>query len=348
MNPAPKRRHVVAIITAGLFVSLFAIANIPGAPVVGPSILQDGKYGPHFQCNYQGLVHGWPLTFLIHEGHHRPTDYSLSPWRIGQISEFRPVLLLMNVAFLLLGSIVAGLLVQRHIQKHRWRFQLLHLMAATLVVAMVAAYLTHRSQVHRAQVRQMERAGAVNTDSAEWQPFGPYWLRSLTGAQYWHWADRLAAADIGHSDEIAELAGRTAIRVLRIQTVRCDAMPSLDDYDDLLAIDMFMVNYDYSDRNDNSEPELWPCLHVIAQCDSIQGLNFYDAGVTNRGLQELARMPNLRNLELASNLDVTDEGLVHLASIRSLQKLGLSGTGVTKQGVQRLQTALPHCEIFWE
>lgn len=291
------------------------------------------------------MVHGWPLTFLIHR-QDLPPGYRPSAWRIGRILEFRPLYLMINIAVLLLGSVAMGRIVHRHIQQNRWRFRLIHLMAAMMCVSIGLAFIGYRFRIHRAQIALAAQGGHLFV--IDWQPFGPYWLRSLTGARYWSWGDLMVEADIDHSDEITNLPGKASIEVLDIFTVRPDTMPSLDDYHNLLAINMSQVNHDGLDSLGGRDPPFWPCLRVIARRDSIQGLNLHDAGVTDRGLQELARMPNLKNLELAYSMGVTDDGLVHLASIRSLKVLGLQDTGVTEQGVKRLQAALPHCIINWE
>ena len=325
----------------------FLLANIPGNPVVGPDILSDGKYGPHFECGVESVIHGWPFTYLRHDGDYAQSGGGLSAWSVGDNVRFVLAPLLVNVALLVGGTFATGWIVRRRIQKHGWRFGIIHLMMAMLCVSAVVAFFVSRYRLHEAQIAHLRR-GQQNINSAEWQPFGLHWLRNITGPQYWQRGDRLVAGDVEHSDEISDLPGKNAIKVLRIFTVKCDAMPPLDEYDNLLAIDLFMVNYDYSDFEGDGDPDFWPCLHVIAQRDSVQGLNLYETGVTDRGLKELAGMPNLINLELSGNPDVTDDGLVPLASIQSLQKLGLWGTGVTKTGVEKLQHALPDCEIRWD
>lgn len=52
---------------------------------------------------------------------------------------------------------------------------------------------------------------------------------------------------------------------------------------------------------------------------------------------------------LQSRLDqanVTDACVRHLAELTQLQRLDLTGTKVTAEGVAKLQQALPNCEII--
>lgn len=346
-NDSTKRGAAPAIIAAALLAAACLLANIPGNPVVGPSILSDGKYGPHFECGVESMVHGWPFAYLRHDGHHTPAGNGPSAWTPGENSRFTPAALAANVTLLTIITTALAWIVRRRIQAKGWRFEVIHLMLAIAAVSAITAGITARRRQHQAQVAWLQR-GQRDILFAEWQPFGPYWLRAITEPHYWSWGDRLVAAEIEHSDEIATLPGKAGIKVLRIITVRCDAMPPLDDFDNLVAIDMSLVNYDYANFAGDSDPEFWPCLSVISQCGSLQGLNLYETDVTDRGLQELAQMPNLRHLELSANPGVTDDGLSHLASITSLQKLGLRGTRVTTTGVEKLRAALPDCEIDWD
>ena len=64
------------------------------------------------------------------------------------------------------------------------------------------------------------------------------------------------------------------------------------------------------------------------------------------GLQELVGLP-LQFLYLADT-QVTDAGITHLKTFKSLQKTFLFGTKVTATGVASLQAALPDCDIRWD
>ena len=59
--------------------------------------------------------------------------------------------------------------------------------------------------------------------------------------------------------------------------------------------------------------------------------------VTDAGLEQLAKFPNLRKLNLASTL-VSDTGMRHLTALKSLRSLDLSGTRVTGAGLNHLES----------
>jgi hypothetical protein len=56
-------------------------------------------------------------------------------------------------------------------------------------------------------------------------------------------------------------------------------------------------------------------------------------------------MSNLRDLTL-SGPHITDRGLVHLVGLRNLRHLYLSGTGVSKAGLEELKRSLPKTQII--
>jgi hypothetical protein len=186
-----------------------------------------------------------------------------------------------------------------------------------------------------------------NNSFAQWQPFGPYWLRVITENRFWAWGDHLVAADVNYSNQLSRIPGKRNIKVLRVMIADPTAMQCLQHFPNLLAIDLNWGGCDCTDVEDDVAP-FWPCLRVISQCKALQGLNLYNTYLTNRDLKELCGMHNLRNLELSVNSEINDEGLVHLKSLRSLRQLGLRGTSVTAKGVETLQRALPLCEIEWD
>ncbi len=69
---------------------------------------------------------------------------------------------------------------------------------------------------------------------------------------------------------------------------------------------------------------------------SLKWLDLAGTAVSDRGLAEVAQMPNLTRLHLERTA-VTDSGLSALASLDSLEYLNLYGTGITDSGLEHLQ-----------
>jgi hypothetical protein len=85
---------------------------------------------------------------------------------------------------------------------------------------------------------------------------------------------------------------------------------------------------------------------AIAQVTALQLSNCQS--LTNAGIQQLARMPQLRHLDL-SQTAVTDDGLRVLRELPALESLALTMTRVTDAGVQHLRDchALRRVNLMW-
>ncbi len=112
-------------------------------------------------------------------------------------------------------------------------------------------------------------------------------------------------------------------------------------------------------------------LESIRDCDKMQWLSLWQTAVTDDGLKNLVQMQELRHLDLKNtstsdvglehisqlkeleHLDlqqtfVSDAGLAQLTELPKLKHLDLTVTVVTPEGVERLQAALPDCNIVWQ
>jgi Leucine-rich repeat (LRR) protein len=67
--------------------------------------------------------------------------------------------------------------------------------------------------------------------------------------------------------------------------------------------------------------------------------------VSDEGLAQLGKWTRLVELSLYGS-PITDAGLKHLAGLTNLRLLNLVNTKVSNEGVQRLQQALPNCQIM--
>ncbi len=81
-------------------------------------------------------------------------------------------------------------------------------------------------------------------------------------------------------------------------------------------------------------------LRDVVRCPGITTLNLAGSrGVTDDGLAQVARLPNLRHLDL-SGTSITDRGLAVLEELTQLETLGLIQTRVTDAGMAPLE----HCD----
>ena len=77
---------------------------------------------------------------------------------------------------------------------------------------------------------------------------------------------------------------------------------------------------------------------------NLESLTLLNTKVTNDGIRLLTKHPDLEFLAIESKF-ITDESIVHLAKMKSLRKLWINGTAITRQGFEQLKQLLPNCEI---
>jgi hypothetical protein len=85
-------------------------------------------------------------------------------------------------------------------------------------------------------------------------------------------------------------------------------------------------------------------LAALKHIKNLTKLSLHGAQITDAGLQHLTELSDLRSLDLSST-EVSDDGVAQLAALAKLRVLNLRGTHVSAQAVEKLQRALPRCEI---
>jgi hypothetical protein len=76
-----------------------------------------------------------------------------------------------------------------------------------------------------------------------------------------------------------------------------------------------------------------PGLKYLGRMDGLRILSLYESPVTDTGLAYLAGLRDLQELNLACCRRVTDEGLRHVAELHGLKRLDLSATSITDSGL---------------
>ena len=84
----------------------------------------------------------------------------------------------------------------------------------------------------------------------------------------------------------------------------------------------------------------------IAHLTGLKALYFGGAKITNQDLAKLTALENLLKLDL-SGCPIDDGAVEHLLEMDSLKFLRLYDTGITAEGMERLEQGLPDCLIRW-
>lgn len=83
----------------------------------------------------------------------------------------------------------------------------------------------------------------------------------------------------------------------------------------------------------------------IALCPEIQKLTIAQAQITDAGIKDVSKLPNIFYLNLNGCAGVTDRSVPILCQMSGLTELYLSNTGISKSGHDLLRESLPNCTI---
>ena len=85
-------------------------------------------------------------------------------------------------------------------------------------------------------------------------------------------------------------------------------------------------------------------MPLVTVCPKLKFIGLDELPITDAGIAHLVALQDLESLSL-SGTKLTDAGLEHLARLPRLKELWLRNTAITDAGYQKLQAALPQCEI---
>jgi internalin A len=264
----------------------------------------------------------------------------------------------------------------------RWcTFSLRALILVVLVIGAGLGWRVSRAQTQRRAVAQILAAGGTVSYDYEFNgeypykpgtPWGPAWLRSRIGDEYFQevtavsfWDDRAtddALRAVTQLDRLlefelhgtnvtdaglADLERASGLRIIRLEGTQItdDGLAHLRSLVGLRRLDLQGRRIKWTDyERPDVRAELKKLGHLppaarTAELARRRGLVFTDAG-----LAHLARLTQLEELELSNNA-ITDAGLSHLAKLTSLRKLIVIGASITGSGLAHLASAKQLQEI---
>ena len=68
--------------------------------------------------------------------------------------------------------------------------------------------------------------------------------------------------------------------------------------------------------------------------------------ITGHNIQSLSALPNLGTLNLVDCLEISDDAVEPLASLKHLDHLDIRGTSISEEGAKRLERALPNTMVL--
>ena len=85
-------------------------------------------------------------------------------------------------------------------------------------------------------------------------------------------------------------------------------------------------------------------LKHLANAKHLEVLDLYSCPITDNGLKHLRNLTQLRKVNLVGS-KVTDKSIPLLANWKKLKYLAVGGSQITREGIRKLQAALPNCEV---
>jgi hypothetical protein len=166
------------------------------------------------------------------------------------------------------------------------------------------------------------------------------------GDEYFFSVQGVAIASAAFTDnDLAPLEVAHELRTLRLPNTHVtDAgLKRLCKLTDLATLELMLT--DVTDHG----------LQYLKVFTKLQDLNLIDTEVTDEGLSYLPHFPHLERLWIGKYdiqgqkeqpiSDITDSGLSHIARQTNLKTLVLRNTKVTREGIERLKSAIPGVRI---
>ena len=229
--------------------------------------------------------------------------------------------------------------------KRRWvSFSLRTLLIVMTLVCIAIAWKMNRVRNLRRAMAEAQRLGASITYVHELdaappvEPPGPKWLRRIVGDDFFVEVEQIQLEnDEVNDDTIALIAHLPSIHslIVRSNGITDKGLVSLAEANELVALELTSANVTASG---------YANLTGLRKLMTLVFRN--DKTVQDTWLAEIAKLQQVKYLYLNCP-HVTDIGLVNLQTASGLKQLDLRNSGVTKDGVDKLQKMLPNCKIVW-
>ena len=186
------------------------------------------------------------------------------------------------------------------------------------------------------------------------------WVRSIggnvavqesgAGAGEWRWADgelpeaafRVTGISLSANDQVTDADMQRMVSLEHLRWLHVGATGITDQGVEPLAnlVDLRYLILGQTEADGDS-------LQHLSGMTKMSHLALNGLKIASDNLQHLTAMSELTHLDLRGT-QVDDAAIDALAAFKQLTRLLLAGTGVTATGIERLQAALPECEITWD
>ncbi len=225
-------------------------------------------------------------------------------------------------------------------RRRRWAFSLRTLMIFVLIVGGLLGWKANRASRQRQAAAIIRTAnGAISYDFQSFpngtpaatrkaaKPPGPEWLRKWIGDEYFQEISGVSFPGEVSTQVLEAVASLEQLRVIRInkplsnsqELLPLTALPHLEIVDLCgPAVDDTLMKH-------------------LSLSQSIIVIETHETNVTDKGVNYLPKMPNLKHLSIYNSPKVTDASVEEVISrLTKLTDLDLSGTSVTDTGIEAI------------
>jgi Leucine Rich repeat len=194
---------------------------------------------------------------------------------------------------------------------------------------------------------------------------GPAWMRSQFGEDYFRTATQVYIQlhdPTAAKNAINELAKLSAVKCVQLRGYEVNRIVTDSDLSPLGSLQlerlwivqtratgaffalshnpasMIQLGIEENDIDDNA-------MEYISKMTNLENLNLSsNVRISDAGLEHVRNLTKLKVLNL-DRTGVTDSGLKHLKGLTCLTYVGLSNTKATRDGIRELRSVLPNCTI---
>jgi len=190
-------------------------------------------------------------------------------------------------------------------------------------------HLTDAALVHLAQVKTLENLSL-------------HWVEAITddGVANLTKLPSLKKLDIRHS----KVTDKGVAQLSQIKSLEYLVLPDIGVSDEGLAyvsrlekLKYFWLTSRHTGLNSpNKNAVTDKGIVELAKCKSLEDIHIGSFGITDAGLEHIAKLTNLKKLNLFNCTNVTNKGLAKLTVLKSLQNLGVYEANITIAGLSCL------------
>jgi hypothetical protein len=150
--------------------------------------------------------------------------------------------------------------------------------------------------------------------------------------------------------DLRQIEALSHLEKLSLCDINSDNPPLVFHISRLAALRELEFNPPHVESTDDSKAKNSPMI-ILGGIETIQNLSHLEkitlplADLGSADIEYLSRLPALRELDLTGCVKIDDRAVPYFQKMKGLRKLTLEGTGITQDGAEQIDDALPDCQV---